>query len=121
MSRWATRRPGMAHTLGADEDATGWLTVPMARERRLVFGEVADLYERYRPQYPEALVDEVLRRAAVDPGRAVLEVGSGTGKATRQFARRGVAVLAVEPSAEMAAVARRHLAEWQNVAIEQGD
>jgi len=36
-------------------------------------------------------------------------VGAGTGKATRLFAERGVAVTAVEPSAEMAAVARRNL------------
>jgi SAM-dependent methyltransferase len=40
----------------------------------------------------------------------VLEVGAGTGKATVPFASRGVALHALEPDEEMAAVARRNCA-----------
>jgi hypothetical protein len=29
------------------------------RERRLVFGEVAELYDRHRPTYPPALIDDL--------------------------------------------------------------
>ena len=55
----------------------------MAREQRLVFGEVADVYDRARPSYPESLVDEVVVvRHASMAGDPVLEVGCGTGKAT---------------------------------------
>jgi SAM-dependent methyltransferase len=77
-----------------------------AAERRLSFGGVAQLYEEARPGYPEALVDEVLDYARLGAGEPVLEVGAGTGKATRQFAARGQQIVALEPSAEMAAVAR---------------
>jgi SAM-dependent methyltransferase len=78
------------------------------RPRRLVFGEIAELYEARRPSYPEALIDDLVVWAShgVD-SPAALEVGAGTGKATRLMAARGVAVTAIEPSAEMAAVARR--------------
>ncbi len=78
------------------------------RPRRLVFGEIAELYEARRPSYPEALIDDLVAWAAhgVDAPTA-LEVGAGTGKATRLMSARGVAVTAIEPSAEMAAVARR--------------
>lgn len=78
------------------------------RPRRLVFGEIADLYEARRPSYPEALIDDLVAWAGhgVDAPTA-LEIGAGTGKATRLMAARGVAVTAIEPSAEMAAVARR--------------
>jgi SAM-dependent methyltransferase len=78
------------------------------RPRRLVFGEIAELYEERRPSYPEALIDDLAAWAArgVD-APAALEVGAGTGKATRLMSARGVAVTAVEPSAEMTAVARR--------------
>jgi hypothetical protein len=31
------------------------------RERRLVLGEVADLYDRYRPGYPAAVFDRVMQ------------------------------------------------------------
>jgi SAM-dependent methyltransferase len=41
-----------------------------------------------------------------DGTRLVLDVGAGTGIASRQLADRGAAVLAVEPDARMAAIAR---------------
>ena len=75
-------------------------------ERGLTFGSVAEDYERYRPGYPGQVVDEVLAYAG-GPVQSALEVGAGTGKATRLFARRGVAVTAVEPDAQMLAVLRR--------------
>ena len=88
------------------------------REQRLVFGEVADAYDRVRPTYPEALFHEVTRFAALGPNDRVLEVGCGTGRATVPLARRGLAVLGLEPSADMAAVARRHCAAFPSVRID---
>lgn len=90
----------------------------MRREQRLVFGEVAELYDRHRPAYPDAVVDDLVELAGVGAGSVVLEIGAGTGKATSMFAARGIRVLAVEPSAEMATVARRVSGE---VEIEQSD
>jgi SAM-dependent methyltransferase len=88
------------------------------REQRLVFGEVAELYDRHRPAYPDAVIDDLVELAGLSAGSTVLEIGAGTGKATAMFAARGIRVLAVEPSAEMAAVARRAVAEVQ---IEESD
>jgi SAM-dependent methyltransferase len=93
----------------------------MARQPRLVFGEVADLYDRVRPSYPDVLVDEVVELSGTGVSGRALEVGAGTGKATEMFARRGVAVHAIEPSAEMAAFARRRCAEFGGVTFEQCD
>jgi SAM-dependent methyltransferase len=75
------------------------------RERRNVFGEVAELYDARRPGYPAALYDAVL--AAVPGARRALEAGAGTGRANAELARRGLRVDAVEADAAMAAVARR--------------
>jgi SAM-dependent methyltransferase len=91
------------------------------RRRRLVFGEVAELYDASRPTYPHQLVDDVLELARVRDGDAVLEVGAGTGKATVLFAARGPSVIAIEPSAEMAAVARRNCAPYPSVEIVESD
>ena len=93
----------------------------MARERRLIFGEVAELYDRSRPSYPDALVDDLVQLAGLGPGRSALEVGASTGKATVMFALRGVPVLALEPSPEMAAVARRKLEPYPEVELVQSD
>jgi SAM-dependent methyltransferase len=86
------------------------------RERRLTFGEVAELYDRVRPSYPRSLVEDVVSAAGTE---RALEVGAGTGKATVLFARAGVSVLALEPSREMAAVARRNCAAFPGVRIEE--
>jgi SAM-dependent methyltransferase len=52
-------------------------------------------------------------------GDHALEVGAGTGNATRLFAGRGLAVSALEPSAEMAQIARRNAGRCEHVSIEQ--
>ena len=74
------------------------------RARAESFGAVAANYDRYRPGYPDALIDDLV---ALQP-RDVLDVGCGTGKAARQLLARGLTVLGVEIDAEMAAVARSH-------------
>jgi SAM-dependent methyltransferase len=80
------------------------------REQRLVFGEDAERYDRARPTYPDELVDQLV--AWVGAGARVVDVGCGTGKATRLLAARGMVGVGVEPHPAMAAVARRQLAEW---------
>jgi SAM-dependent methyltransferase len=74
------------------------------RARASSFGANAELYDRSRPRYPDAMIDALLASA---PSR-VLDVGCGTGLLGRSFVERGVPVLGVEPDAQMAAVARRH-------------
>ncbi|MYR41065.1 methyltransferase domain-containing protein [Streptomyces sp. SID5910] len=76
--------------------------------RALSFGAVAEVYERFRPGYPAELFDTVTAYAG-RPVRTALEIGAGTGKATRLFARRGVAVTATEPDEAMLAELRRHV------------
>jgi SAM-dependent methyltransferase len=72
------------------------------RQRAGTFGDDAAQYDRARPAYPAALVDDLLRGDRPD----VLDVGCGTGIAGALFAARGCRVLGVEPDERMAAVAR---------------
>jgi tRNA1(Val) A37 N6-methylase TrmN6 len=74
------------------------------RSRAESFGRVAEEYDRYRPSYPAALIDDLV---ALRPAR-VLDVGCGTGKAAVLLAERGLPVLGVEVDQQMAGVARRH-------------
>jgi SAM-dependent methyltransferase len=73
-------------------------------ERGMSFGPVAERYDRERAAYPDHLLDDVVAHAGLRPGEAMVEIGAGTGIATRGFAARGLAVHVVEPSHEMAAV-----------------
>jgi SAM-dependent methyltransferase len=74
------------------------------RDRADSFGAAAASYDRYRPGYPSALIDELVAR---NPSQA-LDVGCGTGKVAVSLMERGLSVLGVEPDDRMASVARRH-------------
>ncbi|MGW3890268.1 class I SAM-dependent methyltransferase [Micromonospora chokoriensis] len=76
--------------------------------RALSFGMVAEAYERYRPGYPVELLDLVMTYAG-RPIRTALEIGAGTGKATRLFTRREVTVTATEPDGAMLAELRKQV------------
>ncbi|GAB2920003.1 hypothetical protein [Streptomyces sp. NPDC059173] len=52
--------------------------------RAVSFGAIAEAYERFRPGYPPVLLDRVMAYAG-HPVRTALEIGAGTGKATRLF------------------------------------
>lgn len=75
-------------------------------ERALTFGSAAEAYERFRPGYPDDLVDR-LRAPAEGVVTRAIEVGAGTGKATRVVAAAGIEVTAVEPDARMLAILGR--------------
>jgi SAM-dependent methyltransferase len=79
-------------------------------ERRLVFGSVAERYDRHRPGYPPEMVDAILEYGGLNAGDRALEVGAGTGIATRLFAARGLRITAIEPDSAMAAVASQRAA-----------
>jgi trans-aconitate methyltransferase len=88
-----------------------------ADEQRLAFGQVAALYDRWRPSYPAAVIDAVLEFGALRPPGRVLEVGAGTGKATALLAERGLGVIALELSPDMAQMARMTCARYPEVEI----
>jgi SAM-dependent methyltransferase len=85
----------------------------------LVFNEVPELYDRVRPGYPDELFADLAALTGLGPGASVIEVGCGTGQATRSLAALAGEVTALEPGPELAAVARRRLAGLGNVHIER--
>jgi SAM-dependent methyltransferase len=78
---------------------------------------VPELYDRARPVYPEQVFDDLVELGGVPPGGRILEIGPGTGQATRPLAERGFELLSVELGAGLAAAARRKLAGYPNVRI----
>ena len=67
------------------------------------FGQVADVYDRARPSYPEDAVAWLAGRGT----STVLELGAGTGKLTELLHRAGHHVLATDPAPDMLAVLAR--------------
>jgi SAM-dependent methyltransferase len=94
---------------------------PDQRARRASFDEVAELYDRARPVYPDELVDDVVELAGLGPRSRVVEIGCGTGKATLQLAGRGLRITCVELGASLADLARRKLALFPGVEVVTAD
>ena len=84
----------------------------------LVFDEVPALYDRVRPAYPEELFSDLVALTGLNKKSTVLEVGIGTGQATRSLAGHAGTVTAIEPGPGMVTVARQRLAPYDNVEIE---
>ncbi|MFW5417729.1 methyltransferase domain-containing protein [Nocardiopsis sp. CNT-189] len=90
------------------------------RDRRTAesFGADPERYDRSRPRYPDALVERITAGA---PGPDLLDVGCGTGIASRQFRAAGHRVLGVEPDERMAAFALRTGIGVETAAFEDWD
>jgi SAM-dependent methyltransferase len=82
--------------------------MPGMSGRALSFGKVPEAYERFRTGYPAELFDTVMAYAG-RPVRTALEIGAGTGKATRLFAQPGIIVTATEPDEAMLIELRKHV------------
>src|SRR5436305_1222129 len=78
------------------------------------FDNVALQYDRSRPGYPSALIDDAIALSGIAGDDRVLEVGSGTGIATELLARRGYRIETIEVGAAVAAVAREKLRGFPN-------
>ena len=88
--------------------------------------EVRDYYHEILPFYDLELADRGdgdlwAWAASAPPGCRVLELGSGTGRATVALARTAAQVVALELAPEMIAVARRKLAGLSNVRLVAAD
>jgi ubiquinone/menaquinone biosynthesis C-methylase UbiE len=66
-------------------------------EQRLTFDQVAKVYKAARPDYPETLIEDVVSYAELKQHDRILEVGCGTGQATKGFAKRNVSIVAIGP------------------------
>ncbi len=77
-------------------------------DRRLTFDRVADIYDQVRPSYPGELFDTLFASLPTSPD--IIEVGPGTGQATRDLLERGAAVHAIELGPALAERLRTNLA-----------
>ncbi len=82
------------------------------------FEGLASGYDRFRPRYPDAIVDALFRDIPADA--TVADIGCGTGISARAIAGRAARVIGVDPSDDMLATARRLSASHPTVTFVKG-
>jgi SAM-dependent methyltransferase len=84
---------------------------------RKTFDQVALLYNEIRPRYLDALFSALVKATGLTPKAKLLEIGPGTGQATKPLAALGYDIIGVELGASLADVAMRELRQYPNVRI----
>lgn len=66
------------------------------------FGQAAEAYFAYRPEYPPQIFERILAALPPDRRQRAVDLGAGTGRSTRELLPHFAEVIAVEPDARMA-------------------
>lgn len=74
---------------------------------------VAD-YVRYRPHYPQEVIDILAAEAGLTPASVIADIGSGTGFSTELYLKFGCPAFGVEPNPDMRAAGEAYLAGYPN-------
>lgn len=90
-------------------------------ENRITFDNEAELYHAVRPNYPEELFETLITDTKLDKNARLLEIGPGTGQATKPLAEHGYHITAIELGENLFRVAKEKLAEFSNVELILGD
>ncbi len=78
-----------------------------AKVLRDSFSKIAALYDKVRPDYPKKLIDDIVMISRINKGSKILEVGCGSGQATKQFLGKGFDIRAIDPGKSLITIARK--------------
>ncbi len=94
-------------------------------EGRRLFGTDPETYDRARPGHAERVYEILVERCRLGPGTRVLEIGPGTGQATRRLLELGAdPLVAIEPNDELARYLARSVGDRVDIrmtALEDAD
>lgn len=82
---------------------------PVSPDAKTRFSGRASAYSKYRPSYPDSLIDVLNREGVLHRSSTVADIGSGTGLLAQLFLKNGNTLYAVEPNADMRGAAENLL------------
>ncbi|SFM08111.1 Methyltransferase domain-containing protein [Gracilibacillus orientalis] len=86
-------------------------------DKRLSFNEDVENYDKWRPIYCNELFYDIMEYSQVEYGKKVIEVGIGTGQATKPFLDKGCTLKAVELGKELANYLKLKFGEYGNFTV----
>jgi len=84
------------------------------------FDVFANNYHSVRPGYPAPLFEDIRNQCGIDANALLLEIGAGSGIATVELAKLGCHIIAIEPGAHLATIAKEQTEGFKDVEVVEG-
>ncbi len=88
---------------------------------RYTFNEDVKNYDSIRPRYPAKMFEDIFKYSRISPDSNVLEIGIGTGQATKLFLDKGCKLTAVELGENLADYCKVKFENYKNISIINDD
>lgn len=86
-------------------------------DKRLTFNEDVEKYDKWRPTYGEELFKDIMAYFQMEQGKKALEIGIGTGQATRPFLKMGCELTAIELGKDLAEYSKLKFRGYKNFTV----
>lgn len=86
-------------------------------DKQFTFDENAENYDKWRPVYCKELFDDIIQYSGLNKYKKAIEIGIGTGQATKPFLMTGCSVTAVELGKNLVEYSQQKFKEYKNLNI----
>ncbi len=87
------------------------------KELKWTFDKAVDLYEKYRACYVEELYKDIFSFKPINKTSHLIEVGIGTGHATKPFLETGASIHAVEYGVNLSKFCKKKFKHYPNITV----
>lgn len=85
-----------------------------------MFDKAAEYYDKFRPGYPKEIVTTLVEKTGLSGTSRVLEIGSGSGKATDYFKEYGFQIQCIDPGENLVKNGQLKYHNYSNLTFECG-
>lgn len=90
-------------------------------ELRRSFNEDTANYDKYRPEYPKELFQDIISYSQIESGCKLIEIGPGTGQATLPFIQLGCDIIGIELGDKLSSFVAEKYREYGNFRVINDD
>lgn len=85
---------------------------------RELFDTNAENYDKFRPGYPDEVFDTIIRKSNLSEDAKILEIGCGTGQASKYFAKLGFDLTCLEMGPNLSQITKEKLSSFPNASVQ---
>ncbi len=86
-------------------------------DKKHLFNEIVEQYDKMRPTYTNEVFSDIFKISNINKSMSLLEIGCGTGQATKAFLDYGCKVTAIELGNELAQYSKNKFKEYQDFEV----